>query len=55
MNDTFQSAILEAVAEFGGAAKNVFTYKMTKAESGHPTIAENERYTEDLLKLMGMA
>jgi hypothetical protein len=55
MNDTFKDAILEAVAEFGGEAKNVYTYKMTKAASGHPTIEENQKYTEDLLKLMGLS
>ena len=54
MNDTFKDAIIEAVAEFGGEEKNVYTYQMTKAASGHPTIAENEKYTEDLLKLMGL-
>ena len=55
MNDTFKDAILEAVAEFGGEAKNVYTYQMTKAASGHPTIEENEKYTADLLKLMGLS
>ena len=55
MNDTFKDAILEAVAEFGGEAKNAFTFEMTKAASGHPTIEENEKYTADLLKLMGLS
>ena len=52
MNDTFKDAILEACAEFGGEAKNVYTFQMTKAASGHPTIEENVKYTEDLLRLM---
>ncbi len=54
MNDTFKDAIIEAVAEFGGAAKNAYTYEMTRANGNqHPNLAEHEQYTEDLLKKMG--
>ena len=55
MNDTFSNALLSACAEFGGEAKNVYTVKMTRATkgaSGHPSIEENEAYTEFLINLL---
>ena len=43
-------------AEFGGEAKNAYTYQMTRANGNqHPNLEEHAQYTEDLLTLMGYA
>ena len=54
MNDTFYESILAACAEFGASVKPVTTFEMTRANGGkHPTIEENVKYTEDVLRLLG--
>ena len=52
MNDTFANAIIAAVAEFGGTAKNVYLVKMQRTVSGHPTLAEHETYFNALLPIL---
>lgn len=51
MNDTYASAILEAVESFGGEANGVYVWKAERT-SGHPSAAMHAQYTEELLSFM---
>lgn len=48
MNDTFSSSILTVCRELGGQNAGIYTFKMNKAASGHPTALENEAYVKAL-------
>ena len=48
MNDTFAESIASACYELGGISAGIYTFEMDRAASGHPTIAENEDYTDAL-------
>ena len=48
MNDTFASSIITVCRELGGQKAGIYTFKMTRAASGHPTAEENVAYTNAL-------
>ncbi len=52
MNDTFANAIIAAVAEFGGTAKNAYLVQMDRTASGHPSLLEHEKYFQALLPIL---
>ena len=51
MNDTYESAILEAVESFGGEANGVYVWKAERT-SGHPSASMHAQYTQELLDFM---
>ncbi len=48
MNDTFANVILEVCERLGGEAAGIYTYRMDRTASGHPTLAEQSAYAEAL-------
>jgi lysophospholipase L1-like esterase len=48
MNDTFGDTIPNICNDLGGTDAGIYSFKMNRAASGHPTIAENAAYTDAL-------
>ena len=52
MNDTFAQSIISVCYKLGGNANGIYTFRLERAASGHPTIEENAGYTEALKTLL---
>lgn len=52
MNDTFYNAILSACQEVCGGSNEIYTLKMERTASGHPTVQEHEKYTAVLVEAL---
>ena len=48
MNDTFGNTVPDICNELGGTNAGIYSFKMTRTASGHPTIEENVAYTDAL-------
>ena len=46
MNDTFGSAIPSVCGELGGQRNGIYSFKLERTASGHPSAAENVAYAE---------
>lgn len=52
MNDTFAQSIISVCYKLGGNANGIYTFRLERAASGHPTIEENVEYTAALKTLL---